>query len=259
MNIEWRTGIGYGDFVTGLGYAHTSRLKYERPIDITFHWKDDKNHLYSPLDTETLFDRFQYIESIFKQTDGITIHHKFNSNPKFRFYNQLDEFNPLHGLWYTNLEPQETKKKVVLWTTDFNIEFPGINKDPAHKHWLDIRAKLHMSGYDIYEVTYRTPIKQVIRHINECEFGIGYDGLAHQLFKFMWKPLIVFCKRKPLNSVLIPQAVLEDNPKRFLDSNIKNYVRASQKRVEEVKQLHQNYISEKKDATKHELYNSFIY
>jgi hypothetical protein len=257
LNVKWGTGIGYGDFVTGLGYAHTAAIKYQTPVHIEFHWDHSKDYLFSSLDPETIVNRCDYVYSVMKQLPEVTVSHIFNSGNNFRFYNQLDEWNPMHGLWYTNL-PEKTKKKhVAIWTTDFNISFPGNHKDPVNEQWNDIRAKL--SDHVLEEITYRTPVREAIEIINRCEFGIGYDGLAHQLFKFMWKPLFVFCLRKHLNNVLVPQAVLIDKPKVFLDRKVKDMLVFAKAKVDKIKSNHLDYMNEKKIANEHPLFNTFIY
>lgn len=258
FNVEWRTGVGYGDFVTGLGYAHTACLKYQIPVNINFHWKHSRDHLYSNLDTETIVDRCDYVYSIIKQHPLVSVSHSFDSNPKYRFINQLDEFNPLHGLWYSSLKSKQTNK-VVLWTTRHNVEFPGKSKDPAFLHWDRIQEKVESYGYEIIEVTYRTPISELVHHINECAFGIGYDGLAHQLFKFMWKPCIVFCERMTLNNLLIPQAALENDPVKFLKNDLNKYLEISKQKIQSLKLQHQKYIDNKMNPYEHRLYNTPIY
>lgn len=258
LNVEWNTGKGYGDFVTGLGYAHTASVKYNIPVNLTFHWKTSKDYLYHPKDPETIIDRCNYIHSIFTPVSNVKIEHKFNSIPGFRFYNQLDEFNPLHGLWHTTLTPFKTKS-VAFWSTEHNLEFPGFNKDPAAHLWPVIKKKLQKAGYTVNEITYRTPVREAIQIINDCEFGVGYDGLAHQLFKFMWKPLIVLCKRVRLNKLLIPQAVIETDPELFVIKEIEPYIQNSLSKVNEVKIKHERYIKEGGDATKSKFYNTFIY
>jgi hypothetical protein len=257
LDVKWGTGNGYGDFVTGLGYAHTSAIKYEIPVHIEFYWHHSKNHLFSPLDPETIVQRCDYINSIMRPLPQVSVSHRFNADSTFRFYNQLDEWNPMHGLWYTSL-PEKTKKKhVAIWTTDFNISFPGNHKDPVNKRWNDIRAKL--SDYVLEEITYRTPVREAIEIVNRCEFGIGYDGLAHQLFKFMWKPLFVFCTRKHLNNVIIPQAILFENVNDFMDKEVENMLVLAKAKVDKIKNEHIDYMNEKKVANEHPLFNTFIY
>lgn len=257
LEVKWGTGIGYGDFVTGLGYAHTSAIKYQTPVHIEFHWNHSKDYLFSPLDPETIVQRYEYIYSIMRHLPQVSVSNIFNSNNDFRFYNQLDEFNPMHGLWYTDIPDKTKKRHVAIWTTDFNISFPGIYKDPVNKRWNDIRAKL--SDYVLEEITYRTPVKEAIEIINRCEFGIGYDGLAHQLFKFMWKPLFVFCERKRLNNVLIPQAILLSHADEFIGRNIDNMLVQARAKVDQVKKAHLEYMNEKMRADEHPLFNTFIY
>lgn len=257
FEIKWGTGVGYGDFVTGLGYAHSSAIKYQTPVNIEFHWNHSKDHLFSHLDSETIVERCDYIHSIMRPLPIVSVSHVFDSNPDLRFYNQLDEFNPLHGLWYTDIPANTEPKHVALWTTDFNVSFPGHWKDPVNKRWKDIRSKL--SNYVIEEITYRTPVKEAIEIINRCEFGIGYDGLAHQLFKFMWKPLFVFCDRKWLNNILVPQAVLLSNADEFINANVDELLIQAQEKVDRVKKNHLVYINTKMKANEHPLFNTFIY
>ncbi len=257
FNIEWKTGIGYGDFVTGLGYAHNACLKYLTPVNITFHWNHAKNFLFSDIDTETIVERCDYIYSVMQQNPLVSVTHKYNSCPNFRFINQLDEHHRVHGIWHSRLEPIESNI-VVLWTSRHNIEPPPNYKDPAKKHWDLIEKKLKENGYDVIEVTYRTPVREVVDLINRCAFGIGYDGLAHQLFKFMWKPCIVLCERLLLNELLIPQAALEKDPQKFLDTNLNYYLNKSSKKIEFFKKQHEVYINSYVNPYEHELYNTPI-
>jgi hypothetical protein len=257
LNVKWSTGIGYGDFVTGLGYAHTSAIKYQTPVNIEFHWKHSQDHLFSANDPETIVDRCNYIHSIMRLLSQVSVSHVFNSDPDWRFYNQLDEFNPLHGLWYSTIKPKTEKKHVAIWTTDFNVSFPGKFKDPVNKKWNDIRHKL--SDYVLEEITYRTPVKEAIEIVNRCEFGIGYDGLAHQLFKFMWKPLFVFCERKWLNNILVPQAILLSHAGEFIDNKSDDLLLQAHEKVNRVRLEHLAYINKKMKADEHPLFNTFIY
>lgn len=257
LNVKWRTGVGYGDFVTGLGYAHTASIKYQTPVEIEFYWSHSKDYLFANNDPETIVDRCNYVYSIMRQSPMVEIKHKYNNKAEFRFYNQLDEFNPLHGLWYSNL-PNDTKlKHVAIWTTEHNVDFPGLLKDPVHNRWDEIRYFL--KDYVLEEITYRTPVSEAIDIIRRCEFGIGYDGLAHQLFKFMWKPLFVFCQRKSLNNLLIPQALLFDNLNKFLQSNIDTLLLEAQLKMRQVKIQYEDYINKKELANEHRLFNTFIY
>lgn len=257
LDVQWRAGVGYGDFVTGLGYAHTISLKCQVPVNINFHWNHSKDFQFSPSDPETIVSRCDYVYGVMKKSPLVTYSHTFNSKPPYRFINQFDEFNPLHGLWYTELKCNESKN-VVLWTSRKNINFPGKDKDPAFRHWNKIEDKLRSLGFSVIEVTYRTPVQEKIDLIRDCAFGIGYDGLAHQLFKFMWKPVIVICGRIGLNKLLIPQAALEHSPEKFLENDLEVYLGISRSNIERLKQEHKKYYNSFMNPYEHKLYNTAI-
>lgn len=253
LNIEWRSGFGYGDFVTGLGYAHNASIKYDTAVNINFHWPHDLDYKESNDDPETIIERMWYVYGTMKQLDNVTVSVTTNSNPAFRFINQFDEFNPLHGLWYHNLDFTDTNI-VVLWRSKYNTFFPGQLKDPFYNHWDIVIEWLTNQGYNVKEVTYRTPISQVIKYISKCKFGIGYDGMVHQLFKYMWKPLIVCCERHKLNNLLIPQAALEKNVDVLMERGVDYYVTQSLLNIHRLQKDHKSYINDKKDFSKHPQY-----
>lgn len=255
MKVEWRTGIGYGDFVTGLGYGRNLSHRTGEDIDFIFHWKDEKNFIYKKDDSETLFDRFQYINTILEPT-SVRYNHRFQSSPSYRFFNQFEEFNYLHGLSRARLVP-EYKKIAVLWTSLKNKEFPGSHKDPVFKDWDKIIQIVEESGYEIIEVDYTTPVKDVIEYIRICDFGIGYDGLAHQLFKFMWKPLIVFCERFSLNNLLIPWATLVNSFSNFKSKGLEACIKESEKNMNRISVEYDRYLITPFDHLSHPLYNRY--
>jgi hypothetical protein len=254
LDIHWRCGFGYGDFVTGLGYAHTSSLKYKTPTHITFHWNHSEDYKESIEDPETIIDRMQYVYSTMRKLDNVEVSYKVNSNFPYRFVNNLDEFNPLHGLWYTNLDTTNTNM-VVLWRSKYNTYFPGEKKDPAHDRWDSVISYLQHNGYTVKEVTYRTPICEVLDCIRQCRFGIGYDGMVHQLFKYMWKPLIVMCKRHNLNRLLVPTASLEHNVDNLFKKGVEVYVNESKARCIRYNNELEAWLDTYSNPTMHSLYN----
>jgi hypothetical protein len=257
LNVHWRTGVGYGDFVTGLGYAHTTSIKYQTPVHIKFFWEHSEDYLFSPDDPETIVDRCHYIQKVMRSNPMVEVSHVYNKRLEYRFLNQFDEFNPLHGLWYSDL-PQSTSRNVVLWSSRFNKSYPGKSKDPAIHHWDRIIKKIENHGYTVTEVTYRTSVKEVVSLVQYCAFGIGYDGLIHQIYKFMWKPVIVLCERIGLNKLLIPQASLVADPEKFLMTDLNYYIKDSENKIIDLKKQHQRYMNEHAIANEHRLYNTPI-
>jgi hypothetical protein len=258
FRIEWRSKEGYGDFITGLGYAHSSVIKYNRPVHINFHWPNSKDHLLSSADKEPIYTRFNHILSWFRPVNNLTITHKFNSIPKYRFINELEEFNPLHGLWYPNRQLTTESNLVVFWSSKHNLEFPGYHKDPLYDHWDIVVDQLKELGYNVVEVTYRTPIKEAMNLISRCEFGVGYEGMIHQLYKFMWKPLVVASQRVSLSRLLCAQAAIITEPKQLINRDIERYVSESKSNIKQLLIQHEIYMSKVQDPTMHELFNKEI-
>lgn len=254
FKIDWKSGYGYGDFVTGLGYAHNASVKYDMQVDLTFHWNHCIDHKETVHDPETIVERMYSVLDILKPHDGVNINHRMDSELGCRFINNLEEFNPLHGLWHTRLQTESTNN-VVLWTSRHNTTFPGVMKDPAVNDWDTIVSWIEDKGYNVREVTYRTPVADVIESIRTCSFGIGYDGLVHQLFKFFWKPLIVVCRRKELNNLLIPQASIAKDTAELFALGLDFHINDSTERCSRFESLHRDWLKVKENPCEHSLYN----
>ena len=190
-----------------------------------------------------------------RPVDGLTIEHEYSSSPPWRFINELEEFNPLHGLWYPRTNFPIEKKLVAFWSSRHNLQFPGLHKDPLYHHWDTVVGNLKDEGYTVAEITYRTPIKEVMRIITSCEFGVGYEGMVHQLFKFTWRPIVIASRRVALSKLLAPQGVIITKPEQLLFDDIRKYVKESQNNIDKLLVDHQNYIDDKQDPQYHKLYN----
>ena len=258
LHIQWRANEGLGDFISGIGYAHSSVIKYQRPVRVTFHWPNTENFLYSAKDTESIYDRFQCVLGYMRPVEGLTIEHIFDSRPKFRYINNLEEFNPMHGLWYPKDPVIIEKNLVVLWTSRHNTKFVGYEKDPAHDIWDKVIDNLISRNYRVTEITYRTPINEMMDLIHRCEFGIGYQGMAMQLYKFMWKPLIVISGRVKWCKFLTPQAHTISDPNLLL-GNVEQYVKESKQAISDTLNNHQMYLADFQDPMKHSFYGKEKY
>ena len=257
LRIDWRSGFGYGDFVTGLGYAHNASIKYQTPVDFTFHWSHDLDYKETPDDPETIVDRMWYVYSTMEHLSDVSINVATNSSPEWRFINNLDEYNATHGMWFNNLK-METSNTVVLWRSKYNTFFPGVRKDPIWNEWDIVIEWLTNQGYTVQEVTYRTPVKEVIEAIRVCKFGIGYDGMVHQLFKYLDKPLIVLCERHSLNRLLVPTATLDRSVSNLFEKGIDYYLQSCDKKSKRFKQFHNEFLSDHQDYKHHPLYTKEV-
>lgn len=258
FHIQFRSNEGYGDFITGLSYAHSSVIKYQRPVKITFHWPNPKDHLLSNIDKESILYRFNHVLEWMKPVDGLTIAHRFSSVPSWRFINELEEFNLVHGLWYQSKKLPTKQKLVVHWSSKHNLTFPGYEKDPLYDHWDDIVDHLKSVGYDVVEVTYRTPIKQALELMAQCQFGIGYEGMIHQLFKIIWKPTIIASQRVRLTRLLCPHSHIVNSYEDFAKQDLHDMISSSERLIDKFGVQLKQYINDKQDPTTHPLYNMEI-
>lgn len=256
FTIHWRGNIGYGDFAAGLGYAHNCSIRYQRPVEFNIHWDHSYDYLYHPDDSETIVDRCNIYKDRMVCSPEVSLIHHYNSKPNFRFYNHLDEFNQVHGLGYLKAN-KPTTDKVVVWTSRHNLIPVSKDKDPALHYWDEIIKVVEDHGYKPVEVTYRDPMDYVMDLIEECSFGIGYDGLAHQLYKKAWKPVIVICNRIKLNRLLIPQAVITNDVHCMRNIGLPAMIDTSKRNVDVVKRKYTRYLLERPDPTHHELYNVY--
>lgn len=255
FNIEWRSNEGYGDYITGVNYAHSSTIKYQRPVKINFHWPNPKDSLFSEKDFETIQYRFDETIKYLKPVDTLTIEHTYNSKPSYRFINELEEFNPVHGLWYTKEKLDSEHGLIAHWSSIHNATFPGHHKDPLYNHWNELVKKLRSIGFRVEEITYRTPIKEAMEILTRCEFGLGYEGMVHQYFKFLWKPSIIASQRVSLAHLLCPTSCIVTEPKKILKHDIYDFVKDSKKRLKKYKDRHHKYMNDFEDPTQHKLYN----
>lgn len=252
MLIEWRGGIGYGDFVTGLGYAHNCALKYQTNIDFKIHWDHDTEYKPNKNDPETILERCQYIYNLF-DNNRVSLSQITNSKPSFRFINQFHEFNPLHGMHQLPL-PVNQEKYVVMWSSITNTTPVAKFKDPlTKKEWKMTKDIIKDFEYNVVEVDYRTPVTEVITLCKNAVGGVGYDGSIHQIFKLIQKPVILFCERTSLNELLLPWATQYKTFADFFSQDV--LFDKSQQDLFKWQLQYKDWINDKKDFTKEKLYN----
>jgi hypothetical protein len=58
------------------------------------------------------------------------------------------------------------------------------------KEWERIIQFLELKGYDLVELSYRTPVSEALYHIRTCSFCIFYDGMWQYLARNLCKPVI---------------------------------------------------------------------
>jgi len=107
-----------------------------------------------------------------------------------------DDFFKRNYVWLFRNEQKRKKNKVVFWRSTLIDSYNIMQKDvsKAHHSFLNIRSvntiKRPLSQeswtrlkdflsehFDVVEIEYRTPIREVMYHLFTCEFCFGYGGM----------------------------------------------------------------------------------
>jgi hypothetical protein len=81
---------------------------------------------------------------------------------------------------------------VVVWRTKFiSSTYPKFKDSYDSSYWDLIIPILKMLGYNVVEVTHRTPISEVFFLISRCRFIVAYNGMYHYIAKNLVKPMVV--------------------------------------------------------------------
>lgn len=189
------------------------------------HYKSSTPYPEHFEDEETSIDMFNYIADRVVSDTKVKYNHIIEKKP--------DDFKYSVPFIGTNENPEFFKKFVDVYnpnkTKKNKICFWGLNKnllsnrtfrrlrygdrwDPhsnwlhqTHDDWLLIKSFLE-KHYEVVELSYRLPIREVYYHISTCEFTIGYFGAFHVLSSLLNKPNISI---SGLNNRLHPKTMSE--------------------------------------------------
>jgi hypothetical protein len=222
--IQCKGTPGVGDFMFALNVAHTHAYYLQKKVKLTFNWYWNVREKYHFEDPELTIERLDYIHKYYKDKDSVEIEHVYDSeNWKVYhgFYSQPTdkvmragyiarmgmsnwwEFDPKHIL------PNATNK-VVFWRDTFNADVVRKWKRLIdHYGWDKMMDNFYNNGYDPVELTYRTPVREAMYHINTAQFIVCYDGLWHYMAKNFHKPLIVL-SRSAITRLHTPEALTID-------------------------------------------------
>lgn len=211
-NVSWRGTNGVGDFMMALNCCHNHACVNDRKINLHMHWEHNSDFLYHFEDPETIIERMNYIHSFYKFRDSVIINHIFNSkeyySPPENYNNKYKRRFDFESKMYSDelggIVPSSDwifsrycfkpiiPKKIVIWRPTFNAEPPRRWKRKlTDGDWNVIIDKLKLKNCYVEELTYRTPIREAIYHISNCELIISYDGMWHYIAKNLAKPMLV--------------------------------------------------------------------
>ena len=154
-------------------------------------WEEKANFLFSKLDVDCKIN-----------VEHEVIDKKFVWDRKIQDISFID--TPAVDIFRNNLK--EKNNKVCFWMFDMNAisfryksesEFQRAGKIETYSQdqWYEILRYLK-SRFDVVELDYRTPIREVYYHLSTCEFIFSYSGIYHNIATFLNKPIISILNMK---------------------------------------------------------------
>jgi len=246
--VRWRGTWGIGDSMHALNVCHKYARDTKQKINLEMHWSHDEDYLEHPKDPETIVQRTDWIHKQYHRQEDVTMTHVFNSdlfpkgnmNPekdKTRFIFDSGKGEPVDNNWVFKPEAFDTKrtKKIVIWTPMKNSQAPRNWKNFLTKEdWHDIIKMLSWEGWNIVQLTYRTPIRDAFRQIQQARFIVCYDGMWHYIARNLGKPMFIpsyesITNYNTPNAIRIPKfshRKLELNTEKYQElSDLKNKAR----------------------------------
>jgi hypothetical protein len=241
---NWRGKIGYGDIISPICYAHNIASRLETPFYLNFHWPFSKGHKINQHDPETLYDRADIVASYCVPAD-VKINHIFNSSLPYN-HNAYSFVDGLHNHWYskiTNL-PVNQYKIVVCGTHHNEIPLDQYGKpwkDPVGpKEWRKLVTDLSVDHLPV-EVSYRTPLKDLIEELSTSSLYIGYHGSAAWVARFIGIPSIIFSSNTDLTRMSFMGALVKATMESTFVHSINQYRTISLEKLNTFQRQFMNY------------------
>ena len=215
LSVDWKGTPGVGDILFGMNAVHmlTNLAREKRDIPqmtMNVHWDHSRDYLYHFEDPETIIERADYLHNFYHDKDAVKVVHHFNSFDKELWSIRHRGFQrgvskkvkEKDGPWAVldgipnwkfrkDLDTTAIPNKVCFWRPFSNAETPyGWKMAFKEKDWDRIIRILEDRGFEMVELTYRTPVREVLYHIRTCRFCIFYDGMWQYIAKNCMKPVI---------------------------------------------------------------------
>lgn len=220
----------YGDAIWMYNILHNTAKTLKRNVELEVHWYWDRSYYHSVDDQENIIDQTDYILKFYEKAD-VTVTHVYNSEVKkqniltkgSKLIYGADPLDVPRSNWWCfdqRLKLPPIPKKVVVWDSYSNAD--ASYKEILQKEdWDCIKNNLRNCGYTVIEVCYRTPISELMYHINTASSCIGYSGLCYQIANNWGVPCLVVSDRNLVN--LYSPCVLKMSEKSIIHSLTRNY------------------------------------
>ena len=225
--VTWRGTPGVGDFMWALNSCHRYAADHNiRKVNLELHWEHDADYLHHFEDPETIVERCNYIHNFYHQQDRVEIHHIFNADGRYtdwkysddvvnesgmnrvaakninknRFWFQSGIYNDTSGnpapnndwIFRPDAFQEYDPKRIVFWRPTWNAEKPRTWKRLfENDHWDELILYFKALGFEMHELSYRTPASEAMYLISTARMVICYDGIWHYVAKNFARPLAV--------------------------------------------------------------------
>lgn len=226
--VTWRGTPGVGDFMWALNSCHRYAADYNvRKINLEFHWEHGPDYYHHFEDPETIIERCDYIHNFYHQQERVEIHHIFNANGRYRHWKFNDDVvledngerriaaiqNEKARFWFESgiytdkkdgIAPENNwifredafqnyiPNRIVYWRPTWNAEKPRTWKRIfSNEDWDMLISHFKALGYEMHELSYRTPASEAMYLISTARMVICYDGIWHYVAKNFARPMAV--------------------------------------------------------------------
>lgn len=253
-NIKWKTTVGIGDSMYGLNIAYMRAFVNQKPTKLQINYHFPENYYYHYEDPESVDSRVKYINKFYMWKDIVHVEHNFNCKDyklyKNKYYGVTRYKNSeLYRFWSFDptLKTTPKYKKIVLWRPTFNAkqQLSGYKIPMLDHEWERMINILKYFGYDVVELSYRTPISEAVYHIRTCECCISYEGMWHYIAKNFFKPHIVFSSSS-ITNWHTPHALWIKDHEFLIDRDMKKieyYIESAVEKAENFKHIFNKFVN----------------
>ena len=230
--ITWRGTPGVGDFMWALNSAHNFCWAEKTTAILELHWEHGEDYIHHPDEEETIIERMAFIHNFYHRKDDVEVVHVFNADSRYKHWKYADDIikdedgnarqvaKNSHGekarfyfdsgkysdeiggkipdnnwVFRDDIVHPRKENKIVIWRPTFNAEIPRTwKRGLTNAEWDDIISMLRGQGFNVVELTYRTPVSEAFYEISTCRLVLCYDGMWHYIARNFSIPMIVISK-----------------------------------------------------------------
>lgn len=208
-NLLVRGTPGAGDFMFTMSTAFYLSNMLRTRMNLIFYWEHGPDYEHHFEDPESIFEKIDFFHSICYKNEMITYEHIYNFETDDLFQGQMllnlersdksdpEELNVPKGLNSWKFKPHimnniSEERKIALWRFRYNAETPSAwKRSYTNDHWDQVHETLIKNGWNVVELCYRTPIREVLYHMQTAKLCMGYDGMWHYMARMLYKPTII--------------------------------------------------------------------